>query len=82
MFDNIYPAIVPKEVYEKVRQKTDTNKYGKRSVEVVYMLRNKMICGYCGKPISAETGTSKAVKRYGIINVSEESIITAVLSQW
>lgn len=63
VFDNIYPAIVPKEVYEKVRQKTDTNKYGKRSVEVVYMLRNKMICGYCGKPISAETGTSKGGKK-------------------
>ena len=32
VFDNIYPAIVPKDIYEKVRQKTDTNKYGKRSV--------------------------------------------------
>ncbi len=63
VFDNIYPAIVPKEVYEKVKQKTDTNKYGKRSVEVVYMLRNKMVCGYCGKPISAETGTSKGGKK-------------------
>ena len=63
VFDNIYPAIVPKEVYEKVRQKTDTNKYGKRSVEVVYMLRNKMVCGYCGRPISAETGTSKGGKK-------------------
>ena len=42
------------------------NKYGKRSVEVVYLLRNKMKCGYCGKPISAETGTSETgkVKRY------------------
>lgn len=63
VFDNIYPAIVPKDVYEKVRRKTDANKYGKRSVEVVYMLRNKMICGYCGKPISAETGTSKGGKK-------------------
>jgi len=63
VFDNIYPTIVPKEVYEKVRQKTDTNKYGKRSAEVVYMLRNKIICGYCGKPISAETGTSKGGKK-------------------
>ena len=81
-FENIYPAIVPKEVYEKVRQKIDTNKYGKRSVEVVYMLRNKMVCGYCGRPISAETGTSKGGKRYGTINASEESITTAVLNQW
>lgn len=63
VFDNIYPAIVSKDVYEKVRQKIDKNKYGKRSVEVVYMLRNKMICGYCGRPISAETGTSKSGKK-------------------
>ena len=63
VFDNNYPAIVPKDVYEKVRQKTDMNKYGKRSVEVVYMLRSKMVCGNCGKPISAETGTSKGGKK-------------------
>ena len=35
VFDNIYPAIVTKEIYEKVRRKIDANKYGKRSVEVV-----------------------------------------------
>lgn len=63
VFDNIYPAIVPKEIYEKVRRKIDANKYGKRSVDVIYMLRNKMICGYCGRSISAETGTSKGGKK-------------------
>jgi hypothetical protein len=33
---------------------------------VKYLLRNKLRCGYCGQPISAETGTSKTgkVKRY------------------
>lgn len=59
IFDNIYPAIVPKEVYKKVRQKTEANKYGKRSTDVVYLLRNKLVCGYCGKPISAECGNSR-----------------------
>ena len=57
-FDNIYPQIVPTEIYEKVRAKTNANRYGKRSVEVVYLLRGKLRCGYCGSPISAETGTS------------------------
>ena len=57
-FENMYPQIVPIEIYEKVRQKTNQNKYGKRSVEVVYLLRNKVKCGYCGEPISAECGTS------------------------
>lgn len=66
IFDNIYPAIVPQEIYQKVRKKTDSNKYGTRSVEVVYLLRHKIKCGYCGSPISAECGTAKngETKRY------------------
>lgn len=59
IFDNMYPAIVPTEIYNKVRNKIDLNKYGSRSVEVVYLLRHKLKCGYCGMPISAECGTAK-----------------------
>lgn len=66
VFDNMYPQIVPTEIYNRVRAIISNNKYGKRSVDVVYLLRNKLKCGYCGQPISAETGTSKSgkVKRY------------------
>ena len=66
IFDNIYPQIISQDLFERVREKIGENKYGKRSVDVVYLLRNKMKCGYCGKSISAETGTSKngSVKRY------------------
>ena len=66
VFNNMYPPIVPKEIYDKVRRKVEQNKYGKRSTEVVYLLRNKLICGCCGSPVSAESGTSKSgqVKRY------------------
>lgn len=63
VFENIYPQIVPTELFEKVRKKTNQNKYGKRSVEVVYLLRNKVKCGYCGSPISAECGTAKSGKK-------------------
>lgn len=59
IFENMYPAIVPAEVYYKVRDKINLNKYGKRSVEVINLLRNKLKCGYCGMPISAECGTAK-----------------------
>lgn len=58
-FTNMYPQIVPTDLFEVVRQKTEQNKYGSRSVEVVYLLRNKIKCGYCGSPISAECGTAK-----------------------
>ena len=48
IFDNIYPQIVPTSTFEIVRNKIESNKYGKQSTEVVYLLRNKVKCGYCG----------------------------------
>ncbi len=64
--DNMYPQIVPSDTYETVRKKVEQNKFGKRSVKTVYLFRHKMRCGYCGHPISAETGTARngEVKRY------------------
>ena len=59
VFDNIYPQIVNSDIYNKVREKIKLNKYGKRSTELVYLLRHKLTCGYCGMPISAECGTAK-----------------------
>lgn len=65
-FENIYPPIIPKEIYEKVRAKIELNKVGKRSIVETYLLRNKLKCGYCGNIISAECGTSKTgdIRRY------------------
>jgi DNA invertase Pin-like site-specific DNA recombinase len=57
--DKIYPPIISQEVFSRVRAKVNANKYGKRSVAVVYLLRHKMKCGYCGESIIAECGTSK-----------------------
>lgn len=66
VFDNIYPQIVPTKTFEIVRKKVDKNKYGKASTTTVYLLRNKVKCGYCGSSITAESGTSKTgvVRRY------------------
>ncbi len=57
VFTNIYPQIVPQDIFDTVRSKIDSNHYGKRSTEVVYLLRHKTVCGYCGSPVSAECGT-------------------------
>ena len=61
--DKIYPPIISQEVFTRVRAKVNANKYGKRSVAVVYLLRHKMKCGYCGESIIAECGTSKTGDR-------------------
>ena len=56
---NMYPRLIPDELFYAVRKIVNANRYGKRSVRTVYLLRHKLICGYCGRPISAETGTAK-----------------------
>ena len=59
VYTNIYPRIVPAPIFDKTQELLQENLYGKRSLEVVYLLRAKLFCGYCGKPMGAETGTSK-----------------------
>ena len=56
---DIFPQIVPTDVFEKVRAKVRKNQYGKRSVQVNYLLRQKLRCGYCGQSVNAECGTSQ-----------------------
>ena len=41
--DNIYPQIVPPEIYEIVRNKVNDNKYGKTSENVEYLLKNNVV---------------------------------------
>lgn len=59
VIDNMYPQIVPTEVYEKVREKVNNNKYGKKSVRIDFLLRQKLKCGNCGEPMHGESGTTK-----------------------
>jgi len=48
-----------------VRSIVEKNKYGKHSVKTDYLLRQKIKCGYCGKAINGESGTTKrGVKIY------------------
>ena len=63
VFDNIYPQIVPTEIYEKVRKKVECNRCGKRSDDIVYLLKDKIKCGYCGKSIIGDNGTAKNGER-------------------
>lgn len=63
--DNIYPQIVPTELFAIVRQKVTANKFGKSCVKTVFLLKNKVKCGYCGENINAESGTAKnGTKKY------------------
>ena len=58
-YDNIYPPIIPAEIFQVVKKRIDANKYGKHVTGVDYLLKGKMFCGYCGRAYSSATGTSK-----------------------
>lgn len=58
VFDNIYPQIVPTDIFEKVRKKVNENRYGKQSLAVEFLLRHKIKCGYCGYSVMSDIGTA------------------------
>ena len=57
-YDNIFPPIVSKEIFDIVQKRIQANKYGKHVIDVDYLLKNKAYCGFCGKPLISYTGTS------------------------
>ncbi len=65
VFTNTYPPIIAKDLFDAIQIKIQNNKYGKH-VPVYYLLKKLMFCGYCGQPMTSESGTTKTghVKRY------------------
>jgi DNA invertase Pin-like site-specific DNA recombinase len=65
-YTDMFPRIVPQHLFDTVQTITAGNRHGKHPEDVVYLLRNKLKCGYCGKSIASESGTSStgAVVRY------------------
>ena len=61
-YDNIYPPIISQELFTKIQIISKENKLGKTGKEEKFLLRNKLICGYCGKSIQGESGTSHTGK--------------------
>lgn len=66
IFDNTYPRLLSPEVYATARAKLEKNKFGKHASNVCYLLKSKVICGYCGKSVASDSGTSEngKVMRY------------------
>lgn len=65
VFTETFPRIVPQHLFDTVQEINKENETG-RYPQVEYLLRNKMKCGYCGYPMSAEAGTARSgeVMRY------------------
>lgn len=58
-FPNIYPPIIEKSLFDAIQQKLAINKCGKRSVNTTFALRNKVVCGYCGRNLQGDSSTAR-----------------------
>lgn len=58
-YTNIFPPIVPLELFNEVGRILEHNKKGSKSNDVEFMLKGKLLCGYCGKSMQGDSGTSK-----------------------
>lgn len=63
VYTNLYPKIVPDEIFQKVKTKNMANSHGCHKRTVVYLLRKKLFCGYCGRAINGTGGTSRKGKQ-------------------
>ena len=59
--ENLVPAIVDKDIFERVQQRLNRNKKSPLSFKARehYLLSTKIYCGYCKNIITAESGTSR-----------------------
>lgn len=68
VYDKIYPPILDKDIYELARQKIEKNKHGcRKENHVVFLLRNKGYCGYCGNKLyalSAKSNNGQPLRYY------------------
>ena len=62
IYDNIFPAIVDKRIFDDIQLMLENNKKGSRSTDGNFLLRGKLICGYCGRNLQGESGTSRCGK--------------------
>ena len=64
--DNYYPAIISKELFDRVQIKLAEHKQqpATQKAKVEYLLTGKAFCGYCGSSMVGISGTSKTKKQH------------------
>lgn len=91
-YTNTFPRIVPQYLFDNVQKIVEENRLGRHpKEEVLYYLKNKMVCGYCGSSVTADAGTSQngtvmryykcGLKKQNTKNCRKKSIRKEILEQ-
>ncbi len=76
-YDNIYPQIITKELFTKVKERMDKNRYGcRKDNHEIFKLKDKIYCGYCNKkmyPVSAISSNGEHLRYYNCIGTKKDN---------
>lgn len=58
-YTDMYPALVPPDLFDKVQCILAKNKVGKKSRDADFLLKGKISCGHCNRHLFGDSGTSR-----------------------
>lgn len=62
VYTNIFPQLIDDALFDAVQRRLEHNKLGQKSRNTNFLLKGKIVCGYCGKNINGDSGTSHTGK--------------------
>lgn len=76
-YNNIYPQIITNELFIKVKERMDKNRYGcRKDNHEIFRLKDKIFCGYCNKkmyPVSAISSNGEHLRYYNCIGTKKDN---------
>lgn len=85
VYDKIYPPIISKELFEKVKARLDKNKYGcRKDNHEIFRLKDKIYCGNCNRkmyPVSAISSNGNAIRYYKCITTKKKNCLTGIIDK-
>ena len=76
-YNNIYPQIITQELFTKVKNIMDKNRYGcRKDNHEIFRLKDKIFCGYCNKkmyPTSAISSNGEHLRYYNCIGTKKDN---------
>ena len=79
-YNNIYPQIISKELFQMVKERLDKTKYGCRKPNhEIFKIKDKIYCGCCNRkmyPVSAISSTGNSLRYYKCITTKKNNCLT------
>ena len=76
-YNNIYPTIINKELFDMVNERLNKNRYGcRKDNHEIFKLKDKVFCGYCNKkmyPVSAISSNGNHLRYYNCISTKKDN---------